>query len=70
MKKLYSFDNFQGDKGIIIADSLAEAHSLYRKEYPKHKIANNQDEYFDNGCYINEELDIDGKRGLFNIFPW
>lgn len=36
MKKLYSFDNFQGDKGIIIADSL----------------------------------DIDGKRGLFNIFPW
>ena len=70
MKKLYSYDNYEGDKGVIIADSLEEAIEIYKKIYPKRKITNNQEEYFNDGCYLTEEGILDGASKLFNTCPW
>jgi hypothetical protein len=70
MKTIYSYDNFDGDKGIIIADSYEEAVEIYKKEYPKRKIADNIDEYYDNGCYIEAEDIYDGKSKLLVTYSW
>lgn len=71
MKKLYSYDNFEGDKGVIIADSIEEAEKIYKEEYPERQIAENQEQYYDNGCYLIEESVLDGTTSrLFNICPW
>ena len=57
MKRLYSYDNYEGDKGIIIADSWEEAVALYKKSYPNREIAETNEQYWDYGCYI-EEIDF------------
>lgn len=70
MKKLYSYDNFEGDKGVIIANSMEEAEKIYKKEYPERKIARNQEEYWNGGCYMTEEGVIDETSKLFNTCSW
>lgn len=35
-KRLYSYDNFEGDKGVIIAKSLEEACEIYKTHYLKY----------------------------------
>ena len=69
-KKLFSYDNSEGDKGVIIANSLEEACRIYKKHYPKRKIANTNDEYWECGSYIVEEGVLNGKEELFNTVPW
>lgn len=69
-KRLYSYDNFEGDKGVIIAKSLEEACEIYKTHYPDRKIANTEEEYWDNGGYIIEEDVLDGKSVLYNTTPW
>lgn len=34
-KRVFAYENSQGDKGIIIATSYKKAEQIYRKEYPK-----------------------------------
>lgn len=36
--KVYAYENSNGDKGVIIANSLDDAKELFAKEYPKRKI--------------------------------
>lgn len=67
MNKLYSYDNCEGDKGVIVAESYEEAVEIYKKEYPKRKIVENGSEYWDNGCYLKEEGSIETK--LYCTFP-
>ena len=69
-EKIYSYDNFKGDKGIIIADSLEEATEMYKKEYPNRKIAHNQDEYYECRCYIIERDILDGNSKLIVTYAW
>lgn len=69
-KKLYSYDNFEGDKGVIIAKSLEEACEIYKKHYSDRNIANTDEEYLNNGCYIIEEGVLDGRSVLYNTTPW
>ena len=54
MKKIYAYDNYEGDKGIIIADSLNEAVAIYKNEYPDRQIATTSEQYWEHGCYIYE----------------
>lgn len=70
MKKLYSYDNFEGDKGVIIADSIEEAERIYKEEYHERQIAKDQEQYYNKGCYLIEESVFDGASTLFNICPW
>ena len=57
MKRLYSYDNYEGDKGVIIADSFEEAVALYKEQYPDREVADTMKQYWDYGCYI-EEIDF------------
>lgn len=67
--KLYSYDNFEGDKGIIVAASLEEAEEIYLEEYPNRKIAKCHEEYLDNGCYVSYEGLIEEGR-LYCTCSW
>lgn len=46
---VYGFDNYKGDKGIIIADSNEEAIKIYSKTY-NNKITEDWSEYVKGGC--------------------
>lgn len=35
--KVYAYENSEGDKGIIIANSLDDASELFKKRIPKEK---------------------------------
>lgn len=67
-KKLYSYDNCQGDKGVIIADSYEEAVELHKKEYPERQIAEDDTQYWNDGCYL-EEVDFVDESKLYNTCP-
>lgn len=52
--KLYKYANYEGDEGVIIANSLEEAIMLHKKEYPKQTSA-----------YLVEEVDYVENRRLY-----
>lgn len=70
MKRLYSFDNYEGDKGVIIADSYEEAVMIFEEQYPDRQIAETSSQYWNHGCYL-EEIDFvdDGSR-LYVTCDW
>lgn len=73
MKKVFSYDNYEGDKGIIIAESKEEAIEIYKKEYPNRKIATESGDfntYYDNGCFIEEEEDWVEESRLIVACSW
>ena len=70
MSKLYSYDNCEGDKGVIIAESYEEAVEIYKKEYSTRQIAENDEQYWDNGCYLKEEGSIGTGTKLYCTVPW
>ena len=37
-KKIYAYENSDGDKGIIIAKSYNDAKRIFHEKYPKRKI--------------------------------
>lgn len=70
MKKLYSFDNHEGDKGIIVANSWDEAVEILKEEYPDREIAETQDQYCDGGCFM-EEIDFWSEENrLYVVCEW
>ena len=73
--KVYAYENSEGDKGIIIANSLDDASELFKKEYPKRKIVDtskdvlDQNEaYWDNGAYVFEMGEVSSNK-LYCCFP-
>lgn len=70
-RKIYAYENSEGDKGIIIAKSLKEAEKIFYKEYPKRKIipSSNIEGYWDNGAYLFE-MDKVKNNELYCCFPW
>lgn len=49
--KVYGYDNFEGDKGIIIANNYEEAVKIYRENYER-EITDDPDKYVNGGCYL------------------
>lgn len=37
--KMYAYENYEGDKGVIIATSMGQARKLFSERYPDRKIA-------------------------------
>lgn len=68
-KKVFAYENSEGDKGIIIARSYNEAKAIFHKEYSKRKIVDNDKGYWDNGAYLFE-MDEAKNNELYNCFPW
>ena len=67
--KVFAYENSNGDKGIIIAKSMEQAEKLFHKEYPKRKIADNDEGYWDNGAYLFEAGEVKSGK-LYCTFPW
>lgn len=70
MKNIYGYDNCEGDKGVIIADTMDEAIIIYKNKYPERNIANNIDEYWDGGCFLIEIGVLANKSELYVNCPW
>lgn len=68
-RKVFAYENSEGDKGIIIARSYNEAKVIFHKEYPKRKIVDNDEDYWDNGAYLFG-MDKVKNNELYNCFPW
>lgn len=69
MQNIYSYDNCNGDKGIIIADSYESAVAIYKNEYPNRTIDNGDGSYWnDDGCIISEVGTV-LDNSLYNVFP-
>ena len=68
-KKVYAYENSDGDKGIIIAKSYKEAEKIFYKEYPKRKIIDNDNGYWEDGAYLFEMDKIENNK-LYCCFPW
>lgn len=47
--KLYSYDIWDGNKGIIIAKDIDQATELFRKEYPDIPLWPNDTDEYDSG---------------------
>lgn len=66
--KLYAYENSEGDKGVIIADSMEKAKELFLQEYPTRTIVDNIDDYYKNGAYLFEVEKVQNNK-LFCAFP-
>lgn len=70
MKKIYMYDNFEGDKGIIIANSFDEAVTLFKEQYPDREIAETTEKYWEHGSYL-EEIDFWSEESrLYIVCEW
>lgn len=69
-KKIFAYENYEGDKGIIIADTELEARGLFLERYPDRKIVNNDHEFWNNGAYLFEFSNLEDKSALYCTFEW
>ena len=67
--KLYAYENSEGDKGVIIANSMEKAKELFLQEYPTRTIVDNNNDYYKNGAYLFEVEKVQNNK-LFCAFPW
>lgn len=68
-KKVYAYENCEGDKGVIIARSLKKATEIFHEKYPHRKIAQNNNDYWDDGAYLFEVEEVKNNK-LYCSFPW
>ena len=68
-KKVFAYENSEGDKGIIIAKSYEDAKNIFHKNYPKRKIIDNDEEFCGNATYLFEMDEVKNNE-LYNCFPW
>lgn len=70
MKKIYTYDNYEGDKGIIFADSFDEAVKIFKEYYPDRNIAEDIRQYWDYGCFMEEVDYVPKKSKLYVTVEW
>jgi hypothetical protein len=72
MKKIFSFEIYEGDKGIILADSREEAIEIFKKAYPYHMVCDNNDidSYYASGAFLVERAIDDGTSKIVTTLPW
>ena len=68
-KKVFAYENSDGDKGIIIAVSIDEAKRIFHEKYPERTIVDNYCDYCQNGAYLFEMGKVDNNK-LYCCFPW
>ena len=68
-KKVFAYENSDGDKGIIIAVSIDEAKRIFHEQYPERTIVDNYCDYCQNGAYLFE-MDKGDNNKLYCCFPW
>lgn len=66
--RVYGYDNFSGDKGVIIANNYGEAVKVYRQKYNR-KITDDHNEYMDDGRYLFD-IGIVEKNKMYINTEW
>ena len=66
---VFAYENYEGDNGIIIANSMNKAEEIFHEEYPEQKIVDNEFDWWDGGTYL-EEMDYVENNKLYCCFPW
>ena len=66
---VFAYENYEGDNGIIIADSMNKAEEIFHEEYPEWKIVDNEFDWYNGGAYL-EEMDGVKNNKLYCCFPW
>lgn len=69
-KKIFAYENSEGDRGIIIAYTEIEAKRLFQEKYPQIKIVDNDKDYYKSGAYMYELSELDNGNKLYCAFPW
>ena len=66
---VFAYENYEGDNGIIIANSMNKAEEIFHEEYPERKIVDNEFDWCNGGTYL-EEMDYVENNKLYCCFPW
>ncbi len=66
--KIFAYENCDGDKGIIIAETYEEAEKLYKDDYPDCTIIDGEDYRPGTGFLFEVRNKIE--KGVVNAFPW
>ena len=73
MLKVYAYENYEGDKGVIIAESKDIAENIFYKKYPNRKIVTVESGDYDSseikGTYLFDAGDVEENK-LYDAFPW
>lgn len=67
--EIFAYECCEGDKGIVVADSLEKAKEIVLKKYPERNIATNDDEYWNGGVYVFSVGSVQDNH-LYDAFPW
>lgn len=67
--KLWAYENFSGDYGVIIAPTYEKAMELYKADYPTWKVIPASRIRDENESYLFEVGDIKDEE-LYAAFPW
>lgn len=70
-KRLFAYENSEGDKGVIVARSYKSALIIFQKKYPGRKVIRDDasEDYWNNGAYLFEIGEVK-ENELYNAFPW
>ena len=71
-KKVFAYENGEGDKGIIVAKSYNDAARIFHNKYPERKIVDpvfEHEYYWDNGAFLFEAGTVKNNE-LYCCFPW
>ena len=73
MLKVYAYENYEGDKGIIITKSKDMAENIFYKKYPNREIVTVESgDYYSseiNGAYLFQVGEVEEDK-LYDTFPW
>lgn len=67
--KLFVYENYEGDRGVIIADTAEKAATIFHDEYPDRKIVDTDEEWRKGNSFLREFGAVENNK-LFNILPW
>lgn len=65
--KIYAYENHEGDKGIVIAETEEKAAEIFHKEYPDKKIVDNDRDWWNGNTFLYEVGTMENNK-LFNAF--
>lgn len=63
--KIFGYDIWNGDKGIIIANDEEEAIRIFKKEYDNPVVGVDVEDQLYNTCDIDEVADLKDKPALY-----
>jgi hypothetical protein len=67
--KIFKYDNYEGDKGVIIAHSMDEAKRIFHGLFLHHEITGYGPAWYEGGTAI-EELGAATDGSMYTVHAW